>query len=160
MQLFHDDPYVGNMGLTDRYAVSFLASCATPEEDWTKVEHWLETEIYGTDKVVVSGFHSPFERKVLHQLFEHKHPAILILARSLYKRMPTDYKEALAEGRLLIISYFERLKRNSYRYADARNSYTMMIADEVVTIGVTPMSKISTMLELFSKKRDKPYREL
>ena len=160
MELLYDDPYVGNIKLTNKYTVTFLASCATPEEDWAKVEHWLETEIYGTNKVVMSGFHSPFEQRVLQRLFEQKHPVILVLARSLYKRMPAGYEEALNERRMLIISYFEQHKRNSYRYASARNSYLIRIADEVVTIGVTPASKISTIFDLLRQKQDKPYREL
>ena len=160
MQLLHDDPYIGKIELAECYAVAFLASCSTPEKDWTKVERWLEAEIYRTNKVVMSGFHSPFERRVLQCLFEHNHPAILYLARSLYKRMPHEYEEPLANGQLLILSYFEQHKRNSYRYADARNAYLMKIADEVATIGVTPSSKISTMLDLYRQNCDKPYKEL
>ena len=160
MELLYDDPYVGNIELANKYVVTFLASCATPEENWAKVERWLEEEIYGTDKVVMSGFHSPFEQRVLQRLFDHKHPAILYLARSLYKRPPQEYTLPLAENRLLILAYYEQCDRISYRHSSHRNSALINMADEVVTIGVTQTSKISTMLNLLRQTSNKAFREL
>ena len=160
MEILFDDSYIGNVKLTDRHTVTFLASLSTPEEDWTKVKRWLETEIFGTDKVVISGFHSPFERRVLQQLIEHNHPAIVVLARSLYKRIPAEYQKAITQKSILITSYFPKHKRNSYRYAEARNAYLMDIANEVVVIGVGATSRISTFFNLFRKSSNKPFIEL
>ena len=160
MELLYDDPYIGNIELADHYAVAFFASSATPEEEWSKVEHWLETEIYGTDKVITSGFHSPFEKRVLEELFAHNHPAILYLARSLYKRMPPEYEIPLAEDRLLILSYYPKYNRVSYRHSSARNTGLMVMADEVVAIGRTRQSLINTFFELLGKHATKPFRDL
>lgn len=160
VKLLCNDPYIGNIELADRYAVTFLAASATPEEEWAKVEKWLETEIYGTDKVVVSGFHSPFEKRVLESLLARNHPAIIYLARSIYKRMPPEYEVALAENRLLIISYYPKCSRVSYRHSEDRNAGLMTMTDEVVTIGVTHESIISTLFDLLGRSATKPFRKL
>ena len=160
MDLLYDDPYVGNIELADNYAVTFLAASDTPEEEWVKVERWLEEEIFGTDKVVLSGFQSPFEKRVLMRLFEHKHPVILYLSRSLYKRLPREYETPLAENRLLIISYFPNCNRCSYHTSSARNTGLMKMGDEVVVVGRTRHSTINTFFELFRIRATKPYRDL
>jgi len=160
MNLLYDDPYIGNIELADNYAVTFLAASDTPEEKWPKIEHWLEEEIFGTDKVVVSGFQSPFEKRVLMRLFEHQHPVIIYLSRSLYKRLPPEYEKPLTEGKLLIISYLPNRNRCSYRYSSARNTSIMKMGDEVVAVGVTPHSSIYTFFELYSRNATKPFRNL
>ena len=160
MDLLYDDPYIGNIELADNYTVTFLAASDTPEEEWVKVERWLEDEIFGTNKVVVSGFQSPFEKRVLMRLVEHRHPVIIYLARSLYKRLPADYETPLAEGRLLIISYLPNRNRCSYHYSQARNAALMRMAEEVVVVGRTSHSTIDTFFELFRIRATKPYRDL
>lgn len=63
MLFVDDDNYFGNYELLNKSVVSFLAANDTPEELWSKVEQWLEREIYETDKVVLSHFETPFENE-------------------------------------------------------------------------------------------------
>ena len=63
MLFIDDDSYFGNYELLDKYIVSFLAANDTPEELWPRVERWLESDIYGTDKAVLSHFETPLDRK-------------------------------------------------------------------------------------------------
>ena len=57
----------GNKGLLDRYLVAFFASRTSPPEALDLARQWAR-EIAKTDKVVISGFHSPIERAVLNIL--------------------------------------------------------------------------------------------
>ena len=97
------DEYLGNTSLLDRYLVAFFASRLSTAEIAERALQWAE-DICQTDKVVISGFHSPLEKEVLRVLLEHKHPVIIALGRSVYKRVPQQFEQPLAEGRMLIVS--------------------------------------------------------
>ena len=97
------DSYLGNEQLLDQTLVAFFASRGTPDDVAQRALRWAEM-ICHTDKVVISGFHSPLEKEVLNVLLEHKHPVILALGRSVYKRVPQQFEQPLAEGRMLIVS--------------------------------------------------------
>src|SRR5688572_25672067 len=58
---------------------------------------------------VISGFHSPVEKECLRILLRGKQPIIICLARSLEKiRIPAEWRHALADERLLLLSPFEK----------------------------------------------------
>ena len=94
------EEYLGNEDLLDRYLVALFASREYSEEVAQRAVQWAE-EICQTDKVVISGFHSPLEKEVLRILLEHKHPVVVALGRALYKRVPPNLQAAFDEGRLL-----------------------------------------------------------
>ena len=48
----------GNKELLDRYLVAFFASRTAPPEALDLAKRWAH-EIAQTDKIVISGFHSP-----------------------------------------------------------------------------------------------------
>ena len=92
---------LGNTDLLERHLVAFFASRSVTPEAESRCIAWAES-ICKTDSVVISGFHSPLEKKILNVLLEHKHPVILFLGRAMYKRIPAEYQEAIDEGRMLI----------------------------------------------------------
>ena len=92
---------LGNTDLLERYLVAFFASRSVTPEAESRCIAWAES-ICNTDSVVISGFHSPLEKKILNILLEHKHPVELFLGRAMYKRIPAEYQEAIDEGRMLI----------------------------------------------------------
>ena len=55
---------------------------------------------------VVCGNHSQIEKDVFEILLKGKQPLILVLARSMKKRIEPTIKEAIENDRLLIISPF------------------------------------------------------
>ena len=57
----------GNTELLDKDLVAFFASRTSPPEALDLARQWAH-EIAETDKVVISGFHSPIERAVLNML--------------------------------------------------------------------------------------------
>jgi hypothetical protein len=62
-------------------------------------------------RCVISGFHSPVEKECLRILLRGKQPIIICPARSLPKRASAEWQKPLADGRLLILSYFNEDER-------------------------------------------------
>jgi predicted Rossmann fold nucleotide-binding protein DprA/Smf involved in DNA uptake len=79
---------------------------------------------------VVGGFHSPMERECLSLLLRGKQPVIICPARSLQgMRITPEWKLAIAEGRLLLLSPFgEHLRRPTVALAQTRNELVATIA--------------------------------
>ena len=134
---------IGNTDLLDRHLVAFFASCTVTPETESRCIAWAES-ICGTDSVVISGFHSPLEKRVLKILLEHKHPVILFLGRAMYKRIPAEYQEAIDEGRILIVSVRNNC-RHSNDSAETRNWNVARFADEIFMSPFDRNSLLSTM---------------
>ena len=141
--------YLGNEILLDSYLVAFFASREYSEEVAQRAIQWVE-EICQPDKVVISGFHSPLEKKILNVLLEHKHPVVLFLGRSMYKRIPAEYQEAIDEGRMLIDTVRD-FERHSWNSAQTRNWYVAGIADEIYFAPFDETSKLSPMHYHFNR---------
>jgi hypothetical protein len=71
---------------------------------------------------------------VFHFLAQGKQPIILVIARKMYKELPEELKEPLAQGRLLIISTSSAV-RQSKATAHARNKYICELADQILFVG-------------------------
>ena len=147
------EEYLGNTSLLDRYLVAFFASREYSEEVAQRAVQWAE-EICQTDKVVISGFHSPLEKKVLQVLLEHKQPVILALGRSIYKRVPKEYVQHLEEGRMLIVN-ITNFSRHSWWTSQHRIFTVANWADECVWAGVRRGSLLDVPFDIFLSKSKK-----
>jgi len=98
---------------------------------------------------VVSGFHSPVEKECLRILFRGNQPIIICLARAMEKlRLPVAWRPALDEGRLLVLSPFEkRPRRPTTESSQQRNELVAALADEVLIIHAEPGGSIEHVLE-------------
>ena len=133
----------GNKDLLDRELVAFFASRkATPHNTQLALQ-WAES-ICQTDKVVISGFHSPLEKEILNYLLERKHPVIFALGRALYKKVPPHLQTAFDEGNLLFIS-FRGYTRHSWNSALQRNWGAADLADEIYFTQFDETSSLSTL---------------
>ena len=148
------DEYLGNTSLLDRYLVAFFASRSSTAEITERALQWA-TNICQTDKVVISGFHSPLEKEVLRVLIEHKHPVIIALGRALYKRVPSNLQTAFDEGRLLFVS-FRGYSRHSWKSSEIRNWKAAGLADEVYFTPFNRFSLLSTLHFTYEKYSKTP----
>ena len=148
------EEYLGNEDLLDRYLVAFFASRASTEEIAERALRWAE-EICQTDKVVISGFHSPLEKEVLRVLIEHMHPVIVALGRALYKRVPPNLQQAFNEDRLLFVS-FRGYSRHSWKSSEIRNWKAAGLADEVYFTPFDRTSLLSTLHFTYEKYSKTP----
>jgi predicted Rossmann fold nucleotide-binding protein DprA/Smf involved in DNA uptake len=92
---------------------------------------------------VISGFHSPLEKECLLVLLHGSQPVIVCPARSIERRrLPADWKGALRQGRLVLLSPFEeKLRRATTTRARTRNQLVAALADALLIAHAAPGSK-------------------
>jgi hypothetical protein len=98
---------------------------------------------------VISGFHSQIEKDVLHYLLKGNQPIIVALARGLKEKLEPEFEAPLAQGRLLIISSFDKsVQRVTEQTAEIRNKLMIELADNIT---VSYASKGGNLEKLLSK---------
>lgn len=142
--------YLGNKELLRVPKTAFLASSTIPTDMVLKCYDWA-TQMAKEGKCVVSGFSSHLEREVLHFLMKGTCPIILVLAREMYKQIPTELQPLLNDNRLLIISTSKAV-RQSKATAYARNKYICEISDQILFVGVTENSSLYALKEMYKNK--------
>ncbi len=75
----------------------------------------------------------------------------MVLARQMYKVVPEELTDAIADGRLLIVSTTTAI-RQSKATALARNRYICEMADKILFIGVTAQSSLYALSQEFNNK--------
>ena len=144
--------YLGNKYLLQQEKTAFLASSIISTETVLKVYDWA-TDMRNHGKCVISGFSSKLEQDVLHFLLKGSQPIILVLARKMYKVIPTDLQVALTQNRLLIISVSSSV-RQSKATALARNKYICEMVDKILFVGITEQSNLYKLQEHFCNQRE------
>ena len=143
-----DIQYLGNKELLKLQKTAFLASSTIPPDMVLKCYDWAAAKHEGC---VVSGFSSKLEQDVLHFLLKVRCPVILVLARSMYKVIPEELKQALEEGRLLIISVSNAVRQSKIT-ALARNKYICELADKIIFVGVNEKSSLYPLHNKYKNK--------
>lgn len=124
--------YIGNVSIFDLPKVAFLSSRQIDPLVVLKCMDWA-TKQRDNGVCVISGFHSPLEKDVLHFLLKGRQPVVLVLGRSLYKQIPQELQKPLSESRLLIVSPMpQNCHRQSRLSTQIRNQYIIDNADEIV----------------------------
>ena len=145
--------YLGNQELLQLKKTAFLASSTISSETVLQVYDWA-TEMRNRGECVVSGFSSKLEQDVLHFLLKGSQPIIIVLARKIYKVIPDELKEPLAQNRLLIISVSTAI-RQSKMTAMTRNRYVCEMADRILFVGVTEQSSLYPYKNEYRNKLEK-----
>ncbi len=139
---------LGDAGILERRKVALLCSQKCPGtlilETYDLCQHFRATGV-----TVISGFHSPMEQECLRILLRSTHPQIWCLARGLMLRIPSkpvDCQQAVADGRLLVISPFPAsAKRITAEMAVVRNRTVANLADAVVIPYAAPGSRMEAL---------------
>lgn len=139
---------LGNTDLLKLKKTGFLASSTIPPDMVLRCYDWAAGKHEGC---VVSGFNSKLEHDVLHFLLKAKCPVIMVLARQMYKVIPEELRDALADGRLLIVST-TTAARQSRATALSRNRYICELADEILFVGVNEESSLNSLKEKYHNK--------
>ena len=103
---------------------------------------------------MIGGFHSPMERECLALLLRGTQPVVVCPARGIENiRLPAAWKQPLAEGRLLILSPFERKHRRATAgLAVMRNRLVAALAEQVFVAHAGTGSKTGQLCrELLAK---------
>jgi predicted Rossmann fold nucleotide-binding protein DprA/Smf involved in DNA uptake len=83
---------------------------------------------------MIGGFHSPMEKECLTLLLRGRQPIVVCPARSIEGlRIPPPWREPLVEGRLLILSPFEKKDRRvTTETAQVRNLFVAALAGAIL----------------------------
>ncbi|MEO8210754.1 MAG: DNA-binding protein [bacterium] len=143
---------IGNKEIINYRKTAFLCSRNIPSGAILKCYDWaIQQREKGT--CVISGFHSKIEKDVLHYLLKGKQAIIVALARGMKKRVESEFKKPLEEGRLLIISPFEKnTKRITKESSIIRNQMMIEMADEVVIGYLQPNGQLENLSNYFNIK--------
>lgn len=84
-------------------------------------------------QVVISGFHSPLEQSILHLLLQARSPVVMVLARPVSSsRLKPEWRAAVAEGYMAIVSTSQKVERLTSERATQRNELVARLAKHVV----------------------------
>ena len=141
---------LGNRDLLNLPKTAFLASSTIPTDMVLRCYDWA-TKMAKEEQCIISGFSSHLEKEVLHFLMKGRCPVILVLAREMYKQIPSELQPLLEAHRLLVISV-SRSVRQSKATAHARNKYICEIADKILFVGVTEKSSLYPLTDSYKNK--------
>ena len=122
---------LGNIDLLKLPKLAFLCSRKIPASVVLKCYDWA-IEQREAGNCIISGFHSQLEKDVLHYLLKGKQPIILALARGLKEKLEPEFSTPIEQGRMLIITPFEKsMKRVTEQTAATRNKLMIELADNI-----------------------------
>lgn len=125
---------LGEKELLQLHKTAFLCSRKVPASVILKCFDWAIAQ-RDAGNCVISGFHSKIEKDVLHFLLKGTQPIILVLARGLKSKVEPEFRKPLQDGRLLIISPFEKdITKITQETASIRNQLMVELAD-TITVG-------------------------
>ena len=133
---------LGNIDIFRKKALALFCSVKCPGnlilKTYDLAKQWSKAVI-----TVIGGFHSPMERECLNILLRGKQPLIVCPARSIEGiRLRGEYKQPLADGRLLFLSPFAtKQRRITVENAMIRNRFVAALADTVFVAYADPGGK-------------------
>ena len=138
---------LGNASLLDRKKIGYFASSKIATLSVLPTLDWATEVANREDVAIVSGFHSKMEREVLDFLLRGKCGIICVLARSIYKKVPSTFQEAYNAGRVLFISPCKTSTSMTSRHlCQQRNKYVAAMSDELVFSSLTADSSLYRLL--------------
>jgi len=144
--------YVGNRELLKQNKTAFLCSRKIPASAVLKCYDWAISQ-REAGNCVISGFHSQLEKDVFHYLLKGNQPIIIALARGLKEQIESELIKPLAQGRILIISPFDKtVKRVTEQTAEIRNKMMIELADNITVGYASKGGKLESLLKTTEKE--------
>ncbi len=136
----------GNLNVLDSTLLSFFCSVRAPGDTILKT-YDLSRTLRDTDATIIGGFQSPMEKECLDLLLRGTAPVVVCPARGLSRmRTPKNWKKPLAEGRLLILSFFNgNIHRPTAAIAARRNAHIAALTDCILIAHAEPGGKTETL---------------
>ena len=130
---------LGNLDILSREKLAIFCSVKCPG-DLILQTYDLACRLRDDGVTVIGGFHSPMEQECLRLLLRGRQPIIICPARSIEAmRLPFDWRQPLADGRLLILSPFEaKHRRVTADLAERRNEFVAALADRIFIAHAAP----------------------
>ena len=132
----------GDLGALDGRLLGFFCSVRAPGDALLKT-YDLARALRVAAVTLVGGFQSPMEKEFLDLLLRGSARVVVCPARGLgVMRIPRAWKAPLADGRLLILSFFDdALRRPTAAVAAERNACVAALADRLLVAHAEPGGK-------------------
>ncbi len=146
----------GNLNVLDSTLLGFFCSVRSPGDAILKTYDLART-LRDTDATIIGGFQSPMEKECLDLLLRGTAPVVVCPARGLNRmRTPKSWQDPLAEGRMLILSFFEgNIHRPTAAIAARRNAHIAALADRILIAHAEPGGKTEKLCK-DALAQDKP----
>ena len=155
---------LGNMALMERPKVVFLSSRRVEPAAVMRCYDWA-TGMRGCGRLggvslpsdtaevralpcLIGGFQSALERDVLKLLLPDGGPSIvMVLARGMWRSVPTEYRAAINAGRMLVVTPFSQgVVRVSSETAEKRNCWVLDHCDEAIFASLDPNGSLARLV--------------
>lgn len=142
----------GNTNLLKLPKIAFLCSRTVPASAVLKCYDWAISQ-REAGNCIISGFHSQLEKDVFHYLLKGNQPIIIALARGLKEKIEPELVKPLEEGRVLIISPFDKtVRRVTEQTAEIRNKVMIELADRITVGYASEGGKLESLLKTTEKE--------
>lgn len=122
---------VGNSDILNRRKIALICSVKCPGGVILQT-YELMKGVRGESVTVISGFHSPMERECLNVLLKGTCGIVICYARTIPKRVPSEFRQAIDAGRMLLISPFlDKHNRVTSETSVQRNRFIAALSDVV-----------------------------
>ena len=137
-----DTAHIGNLSLLDAPLTALFCSNRCPGDLILKT-YDLARAMRDTGVPVIGGFQTPMERECLRLLLRGEQPVVICPARGIdAMRIPRDWRPALDDGRLLVLSPFpSTVRRPRAELAAQRNDLVADLAQRVFIAHAAPGSR-------------------
>ena len=141
--------HLGNLRLLDEPLTALFCSNRCPGDLILKT-YDIARAMRNAGVPVIGGFQTPMEKECLRLLLRGKQPVVVCPARGIDNmRIPRDWRLALDDGRLLVLSPFPAMaRRPTAELAAQRNDLVADLARQVFIAHAAPGSKT----EAFARK--------
>ena len=133
---------IGNIDILNRKLLGFFCSVKCPGDIILKT-YDLARSFRDAGIPLISGFHSPIEKDFFNLLLRGAQPLVVCPARSIENmRIPNAWKEAIDNGRLLVLSPFKKEhKRVTASLSEHRNRIVALLARDAFIPYAAPGSQ-------------------
>lgn len=123
----------GTPEILAKQTLAFFCSVRCPGDVILRMYDLART-LRNADVTVVGGFQTPMEKECLLLLLRGTAPVVICPARGLGQmRLRAEWKKPLAEGRLLLLSFFDDgIRRATAELAAKRNAYVAALANRIL----------------------------
>ena len=123
----------GNLSILDKTLIGFFCSVRCPGDIILKT-YDLARALRSADMTLIGGFQSPIEKDFLDLVLRGPSSVVVCQARGLgTMRIPKFWKNPLAKGRLLLLSFFDdNIRRPTADLAAKRNTHVATLAHRLL----------------------------
>ncbi len=142
---------LGAVELLERPSLGLLCSRKCPG-DAILAAYDVSKRLEPDTHIVLGGFHSPMEKQFLEILLARHVPSVVCVPRPLRgMRIPSCWKGAIDEGRLLVLSPITSGNRRFSRsLAEMRNILVGALADPLFVPCASPGGSVERLLPIFA----------